>query len=78
MKGEHMSTLKKLLKTTDGLQEEIDAVVAKAVDKANKDAAKAAKTTLKDLAASVKEHDGVDKASKKVVADLIKSAQAPF
>lgn len=58
-----MSNLKKLLKTTDGLQDEVDAVVEKAVTAALKERNKEIKTAIKNAKATVKEA-GLDKAAK--------------
>ena len=58
-----MSNLKKLLKTTDGLQDEVDAVVEKAVTAALKARDKDIKTAIKNAKTTVKEA-GLDKASK--------------
>lgn len=58
-----MSNLKKLLKTTDGLQDEVDAVVEKAVTAALKERNKEIKTAIKNAKVTVKEA-GLDKAAK--------------
>jgi hypothetical protein len=58
-----MSNLKKLLKTTDGLHDEVAAVVQKAVDTAMKARDKDIKTAIKNAKMSVKEA-GLDKGSK--------------
>jgi predicted ATP-grasp superfamily ATP-dependent carboligase len=58
-----MSNLKKLLKTTDGLQDEVDAVVEKAVAAALKERNKEIKAAIKNAKDAVKAA-GLDKASK--------------
>lgn len=69
-----MSILKKLLKTTDGLQDEIDALINKAVTAANKEAGKATKGVVKDVLQSIKDHDGIDRAATKIAVDIVKNA----
>jgi hypothetical protein len=60
-----MSVLKKLLKTTDGLQDDVDAIVEKAVATALKERNKEVKTALKSVTAAAKEagHDKPTKAA---------------
>ena len=60
-----MSNLKKLLKTTDGLQDEVDAVVEKAVTAALKERNKEIKAAVKTVTAAAKDagHDKPTKAA---------------
>ena len=60
-----MSVLKKLLKTTDGLQDEVDALVEKAVATALKARDKEVKAAFKTVKAAAKEagHDKPTKAA---------------
>lgn len=69
-----MSILKKLLKTTGGLQDEVDALVNKAIENHNKGAAKATKGVVKDVIQSIKDHDSIDKVATKAAIDIVKNA----
>lgn len=77
-KGKYMKTLTKLLRTTDGLQAELDDHVTKAVDAAVKATAKAHKSVIADSIVLAKADGTFDAKARRAMVGILTDAKAQF